>query len=466
MKKKTIGWYLIFAIFAAAMMILFSTRTSPLYSLLLGDYSGNGASAAMLMGKYWLEGSIPYKDLFIIEGPYYLLMQALGWFLGERSGILLLQVVNYTVFMIFLWKLLKIFVNGRNAAVVTIFTSVVYIALCSGGNSDAEWCLSWIAMGCYLALKWQIESNQSKRIFLLMGIATGIVGMTQFLCTGILFGCILAMICAATKKGKVLGYALLGFIIPVLCIALYFLWVGGIRDYITAVWILPVKMIGEGFGTFNLILHKCAKCMLAFPCILAGAILCHRGKRILGEMILCSSGMTVLFLLLGDNSWKDYMVMMIPIVLAIAIFCGSLKNIVGIIIGVFTTVGICVIPLTNYVVYINEGVNEVVYEFIEDLDSFQTELKNCQVMMVDTDCSYFLKLDLKPINKYFANQTKIGSYLIDVEQEVESYENGNIEIDALITTEKGWVGQDFERFYLVQVYCKTGGNICIYTPSY
>ncbi|MGN0298887.1 MAG: hypothetical protein ACI4C1_06895, partial [Lachnospiraceae bacterium] len=122
------------------------------------------------------------------------------------------------------------------------------------------------------------------------------------------------------------------------------------------------------------------------------------------------------------------------------------------------------VPLKNYLYYLHDGVKEVLYEFCEDMNSYRVQFEDCQVLAIDTDSSLFLYLDEPPVVKYFTRQSELSEYDSHVAEEVSSYQNSVGRFDVMLTTERGWVGQYFEHFYLVQVYCKTGGNICVYMP--
>ena len=79
MKKNNIARWGISLAAAAAALVLLSTRTSPLYPLLMGSYVGNDVSAIMLIAKYWIAGEIvPYRELFAMGGPLYFLIHAAG----------------------------------------------------------------------------------------------------------------------------------------------------------------------------------------------------------------------------------------------------------------------------------------------------------------------------------------------------------------------------------------------------
>lgn len=74
----------------------------------MGDYAKNEVSHAMLVGKYWFQGNIPYRDLFVSAYPMYLLIQAVGWLIGGRDGIFFLEIISLSVLLLYSSRLLEL----------------------------------------------------------------------------------------------------------------------------------------------------------------------------------------------------------------------------------------------------------------------------------------------------------------------------------------------------------------------
>lgn len=123
---------------SVAVMLAFASHTSPLYDLLLGDYGSNTASAAMLIGKSWVEGAaLPYRDLFAMGGPLYFLLQALGWLAAGRTGIFALEVLAFTLFLGLTAETMLYFTSNKNVMTVCLLLSaIIFAALCAAGDSS------------------------------------------------------------------------------------------------------------------------------------------------------------------------------------------------------------------------------------------------------------------------------------------------------------------------------------------
>lgn len=508
---KNRKYCILYLIITIAVLLLFSVRTSPVYSFQLGDYGNNAAATGMLIGKYWLQGVIPYKDLFALGGPLYFLVQAVGWGIAERTGILILQMLNYFIFLLFMRKILLHFCSEKAANILCFLSVFAYIALCCGGDSATEWCLSLTAALLFFASR-ERESVKENRIkFLTMGILCGGVFLLEPISGGVAYGLVIFVCLDVRRKnsrmagetdkrsagGKSykkndIGY-LLYFIVgaAILCIpfAAYFAAYGCLDDMFRAMLLYPLRgMILE--SDMVVVLHKIVKCILAVPLLGAGIcsyITSKKNNRLLlsnGEcreachvelrsqglrqgvlMIICAV-FQIIFLMLCRNDWYFYLINIPAFMSALAVFVSVNRKTIMLFLTAGTiviTAGICFNPLKNYCYYLMDGVPDVAEEFLTDLKAFQSENEQCTMLFLDTDSTWYLLTGQKPEYRYFTDQTNLASWDERIAVEKESYlfrKN-----DVIISTEHGWTGQDFEKYSLIQVYLKKRGNICIYIPN-
>jgi hypothetical protein len=83
---------IMFIILSSTFVTLFSYTTSPIYSE-WGDTPDS--PIFQIIGKYWKEGWIPYKDLWDLKGPYIFFMDAIGyWLTGTRITISGMMDIN------------------------------------------------------------------------------------------------------------------------------------------------------------------------------------------------------------------------------------------------------------------------------------------------------------------------------------------------------------------------------------
>lgn len=480
--RKNLILYLIITI---AVLLFFSVRTSPIYSLKLGDYGNNDAATGMLIGKYWLEGVIPYKDLFALGGPLYFLIQAVGWGIAGRTGIFVCQIISYFIFLVFMRKALLHFCSGKAANIVGVLSVLVYIALCSGGDSTAEWCLSLTAVQFYLALRESEDEKKNRMNFVLSGVLCAGVFFIDPLSGGMIYGLtvfrapdIFGRDRRKSRSGYVLSF-ILGAAIVCLPVLVYFAVYGCLNDMFRAMLLYPLKgMVMESERA--VLIHKMAKCILVLPLLGAGvycflksdrnirkadgAAIWKKEKRSGTRIVLCAV-FQILFLMLCRNDWYAYLITIPGIMIAVAVFIsaeGKSRKVLLTAGTMLITAGICFSPLKNYGFYMTDGVPDVVEEFLADLESFQTENEECRMLFLDSDSTWYLLTNQKPDYRYFTDQTDLASWDVEIAGEKERYLSRKN--DVIISTEHGWHGQDFDNYTLIQVYLKTRGNICIYVP--
>lgn len=488
-RRKKLFWYGICLMISVVMTLIFSSRTSPFYSLLLGDYSGNSASAAMLAGKYWLQGDVPYRDFYTLKAPGYLLIQALGWLLRGRMGIMILQIISLTVFLILTERLLR-YASGKYAKILTVTAVFFYAALCGGGNSAAEWCLPWIVGGCCLLTevyqsmacdeseeRRKTEKGENSALvwkMLKVGFISGMIALIQFISGGLLYGLTAVTLAVIGKKRgrkcifQCLAAFLAGCLLPVAAAVLYFMVCGAAESLLNACAGNLLLLMSDGCSSSAVIVHKAVKCGMILPLFLAICQVWRKKNHIIAAAMFWPAVVWSILMMYSDNSWVNFLSGIPAVLFGVTVLLNT-----GRVRAAFSqacvmaavSVLICLTPLKNYLLYLIDGVPEVVEEFCTDLQAYIEEMDFCRVMMIDTDCSYFLHMDIRPICRYFTDQTRLGTVSQEAVGEMEHFLNGEIPVDVWITTEKGWVGQNLENYDLVQVYCKKGGNLCVYLPK-
>ena len=116
--KKNLGIISILIIIATLFVTVFSHTTSPIYPCINPNYTDS--PAFQIIGKYWSEGVIPYKDLWDMKGPYIFLMNAIGYGLtGTRTGVYLLQIAFMTITLSGIFRMYRLYYSLRCSFVMT-----------------------------------------------------------------------------------------------------------------------------------------------------------------------------------------------------------------------------------------------------------------------------------------------------------------------------------------------------------
>lgn len=135
---------------AAAFVLRFSYSTSFLYS----GYCGFDSAIFQTIGKYWAEGVTPYARLFDHKGPLIFFVDAVGYWLHGRAGILVAQTVSLAVTV---WGVYRLGRTGlsRPWAAGAVALALVYLARTfDEGNMTEEYSLPFLAVSLYLAARW------------------------------------------------------------------------------------------------------------------------------------------------------------------------------------------------------------------------------------------------------------------------------------------------------------------------
>lgn len=460
-------WFLI------AALVVFGTaaRVSPFYSLLLGNYGGNAASDAMLIGKYWLTGAVPYRDFYALGGPLYFAVQALGWALGGRTGVAVLETVNLGVFLLLTERLLRRYLRRSHAALLTLFAALLTAALSSGGDSAQEWGLSLTAAALLLLLpKWEasarVPRTERRRAFLLGLLLGAALLLDSGGCVLLACGALYALFRTGKRDGagealRRLGLGALGGAVIVLPFAVCFAANGALGLLFEAAFLIPLQIWLGGFAADANMLHKCVKCAMLLAALLPGLLSGRKERREDCRALFWMACGCLAVLLGGEISWYRYLEAVPCVTVGIALLGTRVRRgrlAAG---GVLLACALCAVPCKSYVQFLYTGVADVIYEFAEDLESFCENNSEGTFWMEDTDTSYYLEQDLRPLHPYFTDQSTLSEYSEEILSAIEEYRAGVP--DILLTTQHGWHDQGFDGFVLVQVYLMNhNDNLCIY----
>lgn len=88
---------------ASAALVFLCSSTSPLFSIMSDD-----SSIFLVIGKYWHEGVLPYRDLWNSKGPFLFLVNAIGYGITQSAlGVALIQVAFMSFTLLFTYRLLR-----------------------------------------------------------------------------------------------------------------------------------------------------------------------------------------------------------------------------------------------------------------------------------------------------------------------------------------------------------------------
>ena len=240
-------------IFIATLFVLVCSKsTSPLYPdyYAYGGLTDGGDSLQFqTIGKAWLDGKVPYRDLFDHKGPIIFLVNALGFLLGggTRYGIVVLQVIALAVVIHYALRLARLVSPNRLwGGIVLVFTLIAYARAYAQGNSVQEYSLPFIFASIYYLVRFLQQpkgTNHPLKYAFLHGITLAVCLLTQFsnallVAPGILVVTILLIARRQWRNlWQNLAFGLAGILTLILPFAIYFAIQGALSDMIYAVLI-------------------------------------------------------------------------------------------------------------------------------------------------------------------------------------------------------------------------------------
>ena len=122
-KHKTI--FLILFCFTVALVSLFiCSKNSPLYPF--NDWVDE--NAFMTVGKSWVNGVIPYRDLYEQKGPFLYLIFALAYIINNHSfiGVFIFEIVSFTFLLYYASKIIKLYLKDKYIYyIIPLFSAIV-----------------------------------------------------------------------------------------------------------------------------------------------------------------------------------------------------------------------------------------------------------------------------------------------------------------------------------------------------
>ncbi len=133
------------------MVLFFSASTSPLYP----NYKAIDSSFFLVMGREWLGGLIPYKDLWDQKGPAIFLINLLGFlFTGNKNGVLIIQIIFACFSEFFIYITLRRVLNEYWSVLGACLGIIVFSCNYERGNLLEEYINPFLIVCLYFITDW------------------------------------------------------------------------------------------------------------------------------------------------------------------------------------------------------------------------------------------------------------------------------------------------------------------------
>ena len=224
-------------------ILLLSTSTSFLFSY----YEQLDSIVYQQIGKEWLNGVLPYRDIWDLKGPLIYLLNAIGFLLiGSRYGILIIQVVFFFASLLLAFDYFR---EKTSALVSFVFVFVVCCSLSfvyEGGNMVEEYVLPLLVCSFIMMNKWLNQVRRGNyhhkwQYAFVYGIALAFSFLTRLtnalpLCVGISY---ISLILIYKRSLRNLLYNAVAFIggfsLLVIPFIAYFCMTGTLDDYLSII---------------------------------------------------------------------------------------------------------------------------------------------------------------------------------------------------------------------------------------
>lgn len=318
--SATITRSIVIIVSSFLLLIFFAKSSSP-----FSTKSGSDYGIFCTFGDFWLNGGIPYKDLFDNKGPYLFLIQLIGqWLSHGKWGIFLLEVLNlsfciellYRVGTMLLYKARKIYI-----IISLLFFLLFYVLTLNSGNSCESWSLPFVLLPLYLSLK-DILSEAKEYSYthtFIYGVCFGIISMIRINNAAIIAGIAIGLSYIYIKRKLLksllcnIGVFILGMIISVLPAIIYFAFYEALYDmlYATFIYNIKYKEVWEFYGISSIISNSKLLSPLLLS-ILVSFLYDKKTKRNTSPIIL-SASLACYFIFCQGATYLHYFMVVIPL---------------------------------------------------------------------------------------------------------------------------------------------------------
>lgn len=260
MKKSLKVWFICFII--SFLFLAVASQSSFLYHI----NEWLDANCFFTIGKSMLQGKVYYLDLFDQKGPLLFFYHTIASLISYDSffGVYLIEVISFSFFLYYTYKLLRLFLKERSAyySLPVISFLILTSSAFSHGDSAEEFCLPFLMFSMYSLVSFFKNNEKSPKYswFLINGIMAGLVFTIKYSLLGFWFGLMMCMF-FYLLKGKEVKKAfisclvfLFGMFLPVLPWLIYFLVNHALKEFIFSYFTVNIFLYSSKESIFTRLL--------------------------------------------------------------------------------------------------------------------------------------------------------------------------------------------------------------------
>lgn len=221
----------------------------------------------LTVGKAWMNGILPYRDILEHKGPILYLIYGITWLFARDSffGIYLFEILCASAFLYLMSVICKLY--GRSLyIIIPLVALIVYTArpFKTGGNAE-ELCMPLLAYALYKGLAFLLQRRRISWLhYALIGLSIGIVFWIKYTFVGFYLGWFLFFGHHFIKNKEWKSFLVMtiglaaGFCIVLLPVVLYFRANNALGDLVEVYFIDNIFLYSGFQGNsliFNLLLN-------------------------------------------------------------------------------------------------------------------------------------------------------------------------------------------------------------------
>ena len=319
--RKVLIFHVALILASVAFVWMFSHSTSPRYFFI-----GSDSPVFKVIGKYWAQGYLPYVELFDQKGPLIFLINAIGWTMAPRVGLMVPQIILMYFSLLMLWRAIELCTSGSGKIFFFGLTILYYVAHYWEGNNCGEYAMPFLALSTFCFLKTLKISAGEKICPTLYGFIYGVgFGACVLLRTAnampiccYVFLTAIFLIQAHDFKGLLKNFLSLsaGFMVIVLPFVIYFAAHGALYDMLYGTILFNVSYATQGKIEYEFAMRLEAGVIHLMPMILLiffGTLLLVRDRKnkLAWSSIFVGAMMSIL--LMNLRLYIHYYMVVVPV---------------------------------------------------------------------------------------------------------------------------------------------------------
>ena len=409
-------------------MLFWSGFSSPLYPCYFKDDS----ALFMLIGKGMVHGKTVYADLFDHKGPILFFIEALGFLLGGRIGVWLIQCIAGIVTILFTYGIWKLLQQSQQELKLIHLLSVlvggytIFFFTFWNGNFSEEYSLPFIAVSLYGFVKYAMGAEQEAKHpwtqAVVYGISVSALSLIRInnavsICAGVL---VIGIYLIYKKEFKNIfqniAGGLLGCAIVFVPVILYFCYKGALYEMLYATFLYNFKYASL-VGHRSILEQLPRYAILYLPVLISIILMVNKVVKdrkntkkvaLLDAMILVMIGFNFAFLLIA-NMYVHYFTIYIPLYMLVLSRCLILDRkswatkLFVVCAGGYFLLSLYSFGATFLRNHITGAEKEVHTTIYNDTQKIPVEEQD-SVIGYNISASYYLHGDILPCYKYYTYQ--------------------------------------------------------------